>query len=106
MPQPLHRTQILLESAQHAALTRMARDQGRSLSDLVREIVRRELEHRASAEAAELERRLEGLEGIRQHRGEVLARLGGRPLDLDVAALIRDLREERDVLGRALGDRR
>jgi len=35
----LYRAQILLEAEQHRALTEIAQGEGRSLSDLVREIV-------------------------------------------------------------------
>ena len=35
----LYRAQILLEPEQHQALTKIARSEGRSISDLVREIV-------------------------------------------------------------------
>ena len=43
----LHRAQLLLESEQHQALLEIAEQEGRSISDLVREIVRRHLEERA-----------------------------------------------------------
>jgi Arc/MetJ-type ribon-helix-helix transcriptional regulator len=43
----LHRAQLLLESEQHEALVEIAELEGRSVSDLVREIVRRHLAERA-----------------------------------------------------------
>jgi hypothetical protein len=39
----LHRAQLLLESEQHQALAEIAEQEGRSISDLVREIVRQHL---------------------------------------------------------------
>jgi hypothetical protein len=39
----VHRTQILLETEQHQALAAIARRQNRSLSDVVREMLDREL---------------------------------------------------------------
>ena len=42
----MHRSQILLEPAQHAELTAIAGREQRSLSDLVREMVRLQLEER------------------------------------------------------------
>ena len=42
----MHRTQILLEPTQHAELTAMAGREQRSLSDLVREMLRLQLEER------------------------------------------------------------
>ena len=43
----LHRAQLLLESEQHEALADIAKQEGRSISDLVREIVRHHLAERA-----------------------------------------------------------
>jgi Ribbon-helix-helix protein, copG family len=42
----MHRTQILLEPAQHAELSAIAGREQRSLSDLVREMLRLQLEAR------------------------------------------------------------
>ena len=42
----LHRAQLLLESEQHQALAEIAAQEGRSISDLVREIVRQHLAER------------------------------------------------------------
>jgi len=42
----LHRTQILLEKTQHQLLTLIAEEEQRSLSDIVREMIERELRHR------------------------------------------------------------
>lgn len=36
---PMHRTQLFLEPEQHEALERQAREQGRSISEVVREYV-------------------------------------------------------------------
>ena len=42
----LHRAQLLLEAEQHQALAKIAEQEGRSISDLVREIVRQHLAER------------------------------------------------------------
>jgi len=42
----LQRTQILLEKSQHQMLTLIAEEERRSLSDVVREMIERELRHR------------------------------------------------------------
>jgi len=42
----LHRTQILLEKTQHQMLTLIAEEENRSLSDIVREMIERELRYR------------------------------------------------------------
>ena len=48
MAERLHRAQILLASEQHQILTRIANEEGRSLSDLVRQIIGNELNRRNS----------------------------------------------------------
>ena len=42
----LQRTQILLEKTQHEILTRIAKEESRSLSEIVREMIERELRYR------------------------------------------------------------
>ena len=42
----LYRTQILLEKSQHETLTQIAREESRSLSEIVREMVDRQLQYR------------------------------------------------------------
>jgi len=42
----LQRTQILLEKSQHQLLTMIAEEEKRSLSDIVREMIERELRYR------------------------------------------------------------
>lgn len=95
MGQPLHRTQVLLEPQQHRELTRIAAEEDRSLSDLLREIVRRDLERRRAQDEADLRTRIAALERIREHRRQALAERGGRPIELDPAELIREARDER-----------
>ena len=92
MAERMHRTQILLEPEQHRYLTALAQSQGRSLSDIIRDLVSRYLIEQDAARAEQLA----ALERIRHHRAQVLARRDGRPLEIDVAALVEELREERD----------
>jgi hypothetical protein len=42
----LYRTQILLEKSQHETLAQIAREESRSLSDIVREMLSRQLQYR------------------------------------------------------------
>jgi hypothetical protein len=42
----LQRTQILLEKSQHQVLTLIAEEENRSISDIVREMIERELRYR------------------------------------------------------------
>lgn len=95
----MHRTQILLEPDQHRELTNIARREGRSISDIVRDMVRQQLQQRTQIETAELDRQLEALERIREHRRQLLAERDGRALDADVVNLIHNMREARDERG-------
>lgn len=93
----MYRAPILLHEHQHQALSQLAEREGRSISDLVRELVERELERRSKAEDEQVRRRLEDLELIAKHRRKILARRGGKPLEVDLTALIDEMREERDA---------
>jgi Arc/MetJ-type ribon-helix-helix transcriptional regulator len=62
----LYRAQLLLESEQHKALAEIAEQEGRSISDLVREIVRRHLAERG--QEAEILSALQAIEGLTQIR--------------------------------------
>jgi predicted DNA-binding ribbon-helix-helix protein len=42
----LYRTQVLLEKSQHEILTQIAKEESRSLSEIVREMIERELRYR------------------------------------------------------------
>ncbi len=66
------------------------------MSDLVREMIRLQLDQRRRAEEATKQRRLAALEQIRRHRQAIVARRGGEPLDVEVVEMIAQMREERD----------
>lgn len=80
---PKHRTQLFLEQEQHEALDRQARQQGRTISEIVREYVDLGLER----SRAEINRRLAVL--------DELARLGAEigPISCDPLAEAREERE-------------
>ena len=106
MAEKMQRTQILLEREQHEALVELAHKEGRSVSDVVREMLREQLEERRRAEADDLTRYLEALERIKKHREAILARRGGKPFEMDAAEEIHRMREERDEeILRAIADR-
>lgn len=96
MAENLHRTQILLEPEQHQALAELARREGRSISDVVRELLREQLEQRKRASESVTRRRLEALARVPEHREAMLARRGGKSLDIDLVEMLRQMREEQD----------
>ena len=90
----MHRTQILLEPGQHRELSEIARREGASISEIVRTAMRDWLAERK--DEVGLRRRLEALEQINQHRQAILNRREGKPLDIDLTAVLHQIREERD----------
>ncbi len=86
--QRMHRTQILPEPEQNRALVKLARREGRSLSELLRELVREHLAQRHQAADVIRARHMAALERIRWHRQALLERRCGVPPASDVAALL------------------
>lgn len=77
----LYRAQLLLASEQHEALARIAEEEGRSISDLVREIVQRHLEQRAEeAQTTTALRAIEQLAQIRECLREARGTYQGDPV--------------------------
>ena len=93
----MQRTQILLEPEQHRALADLARTEGRSLSDIVREFITAQLAHRARDHSAQRQRQLASLEQIRTHRQAIQARHGEKVNLPDPVELLDQLRDERDA---------
>jgi len=93
MGERLQRTQVLLEPEQHEALTRLAAEEGRSLSSLVREAVEEYLTDKGRNEEYELQ--AAALQRIREHLAQMLVRRGGRPIEEDLTDIINEQREER-----------
>lgn len=89
----LHRAQILLEEEQHLALAMQARLEGRSISDLTREIIAHYL---AEREETRRQSQREALDRARELRRQIREEHGGQPLAVDVTGMIRQMREERD----------
>lgn len=96
MGETMHRTQILLEPEQHRALAEIAAREGRSISDLVREMVREQIARHEASNEAVLRRRLGALERIRRHREDIVGSRGGVLLKFDVAGAIQEMRDGRD----------
>ncbi len=96
MGERLHRTQILLEPEQHRALSEIAEREGRSISDVVREIIRQQLDKRKMDIDEAVRRDLEVLERIRKDREAILQRRSGKPIEIDTVELIEQMRKDRD----------
>jgi hypothetical protein len=96
MSKSMYKTQIVLEPEQHKALAEIAEREGRSVADVVREMVGQQLEQRKIAQEADKQRWLAGLEQVRAFREELLQERNGEPIDFDVVEAINQMREERD----------
>lgn len=91
----LHRTQVLLEPEQHRELTRIARLEHKSLSEVIREVVQRELDRRQADQRAVRETRLRILREARRRAEEYVAEHGPVP-EFDPVAELEAGRAERD----------
>ncbi len=91
----LRPTQILLTTEQHRKLARIAREDGRSVSALLRDIIAKHLEQH-TAKSTSIERRLEAMERIRQFREEILRERNGEYIDFDFVEALNQAREEQD----------
>ena len=96
MSNRMHRTQILLEPEQHALLTQFAQNEGRSLSDIVREMLNAQIALRQREADILRQQRLETLQRIELHRQQILARRNNQPLSFQPEEIIDALREERN----------
>ncbi|MDQ5865379.1 MAG: ribbon-helix-helix domain-containing protein [Chloroflexota bacterium] len=92
----LYRTQILLEPEQHQELSAIAKREGRSISELVREFVQCQLEQRKAEQDKAIGKRVEAFERILQRREQILAERGGEYIDFDFVQALHEAREEQD----------
>jgi predicted DNA-binding protein len=92
----LYRAQVLLESEQHEALAAIAQQEGRSISDVLREIVREHLAEK-DKEARKLDA-LQAVEKLTRIREGVQERYGACPRDL-VAEVRAEREEEMERVG-------
>ncbi len=92
----LYRTQILLEPEQHQELSAIARREGRSVSELVREFVQCQLEQRKAEQDKAINKRVEAFERILERREQILAERGGEYIDFDFVQALHEAREEQD----------
>ena len=93
--QKMHRAQILLDPEQHHTLGEIAQREGTSISEIVRTAVDQWLNERKENDVARL--RLEALEQIAQHHQAILGRRNGRPIQIDLSAILEQMREERNA---------
>ncbi|HUS15295.1 MAG TPA: hypothetical protein VM536_09795 [Chloroflexia bacterium] len=92
-----YRTEIVLGADQYHALAEIAARKGRSVPEVARDLIEQQLKDQQTEVDANVPDKLAALHRIRQHRDAILARRGGEPLDLEPAALINWMREERDA---------
>ena len=76
----LYRAQILLEPEQHRTLSAIAQREGRSMSDLVREIVRQYLAEREQADRRQAE--MKAIQELTQIRKQLQEQHGVYQVDL------------------------
>lgn len=95
MKETFDRFQLLWHKRQRAALTRLAKARGLTLTEITRQAI--ELGIRELEQDNKFTRRADALERADKLREEILARNGGQPLDIDPVEDLRKIREERDA---------
>jgi hypothetical protein len=90
----MHRAQILIDPEQHQALAEIAQQEGTSISEIVRHSVQQWFSERHEDQV--LRRQMDALAEIGRHRHAILDRRGGKPLEVDLAEIIEQMREVRD----------
>jgi hypothetical protein len=90
----MHRAQILIDAEQHQSLAEIARQEGTSISEIVRRAVHRWLAERHEEQV--LRSQMDALQEIGRHRQAILDRRAGKPLEIDLVELIEQMREERN----------
>ena len=79
---------------------RLANARGSTVEAVITEIIEQSVQEQLGQDdlvtEPRLQHQLEALERIRQHRAAILTARGGKPLELDVVEIIRQVREEQD----------
>jgi Arc/MetJ-type ribon-helix-helix transcriptional regulator len=89
-----HKLQVLFKPEQYQKLEEISKQEGISVSEIVRTAVQQwllEWEKHISIKTG-----LEALDHIRKHRQAILDRRSGKPLEIDTNEMIKKNREERD----------
>ena len=103
MSKRMHRTQILIEPEQHQMLSDLAKAEHKSISEMIREILREYFNNQSGE--ARWRNRDKTLRRARRVRNSILDERNGKPIDLDMIAFMDEIREARDVgLLYALGE--
>lgn len=95
MSDRMHRTQILIEPEQHEALSDLAKEEQKSISEVVREILRDYFENHSGE--ARWRNRDKTLKRAQKVRNSVLEERDGKPIGLDIVDVMDAMREERDT---------
>jgi hypothetical protein len=95
MRETFDRFQLLWRKRQRIALTRLARARGITLMEMTRQVI--DLGIRQLEEDDEFTNRARALKRADRLRAEILARNGGKPLEIDPVEDLRKIREERDA---------
>lgn len=93
----LHRTHVLLEPEQQKLLADIAHREGRSVSEVTREIIQQGIAQRQQEYTQNQERQLAALERAHKLRQEIRLQSGDALDSVNWVNLLHDMREERDA---------
>lgn len=88
--------QIQLTLEQTQALDHLAQEQGKTIIELVEELLQDAIRQRQQARHRKLAHQLESLERIKRHKAEILTSRKGEPLNINLVTMLQEIREERD----------
>lgn len=95
MVEQLAGTQIYLKPSLSQALSNIAQQEAKTVVYLVEELLEKAIRRKQQAQEPK-KIRLAALERIKQHRAEILVERKGNPLQINLAAILEGVREERD----------
>ncbi|HEY83642.1 MAG TPA: hypothetical protein G4N96_00815 [Chloroflexi bacterium] len=88
--------QILLTPEQSQALTTIAQGKDQTIFELVEQIFQEAIDRKQPTQSQELQQQLEALERVKLHKAKMLTERGGKPLSINLPAVLQEIREERD----------
>jgi len=97
MLKPENSLSIPLNPKMSQILVNIAYQEGQSVIEWVEKILQEAIYKYALPKDKLLSEQLNALERIKQHRTEILVKRDNQPLNIDIASLLQDIREERDA---------
>jgi hypothetical protein len=89
--------QIVLKPEQRRTLSEIAAQENKSISEIAESMLDEAISRKKEADNRKQFGKIEALNRIRKHRAEILAKRKPHPLNADIAAILNEIRDERDA---------